>query len=194
MLEHGWTGAIGLAGRWVVAVTGDQPALSWVVIGGVAIALLVGWLWWRQRRPSATRGGAGRSGSGLDRVIDALPLDSDRVIEAVGEVAETVVNEAIKELAEVASREVRDWIEEKTAEPEPIVAESGNFAAIFDAVEAAIESGGAIESNSSSDSSSSDSGSDSSWNSSDNSSDYSSSSSDYSSSDSSSDSGWSSSD
>lgn len=177
MLEHGWTGAIGLADPWVVAVTGDQPALSWVVIGGVAIALLLGWLWWRQRRPSATRGG--RSGSGLDRVIDALPLDSDRVIEAVGEVAETVVNEAIEEIAEVASREVRDWIEEKTAEPEPIVAESGNFAAIFDAVEAVVESGGAIESDSSSDSSSSDSGSDSSWNSSDSSS---------------SDSGWSSSD
>ncbi|TAD76167.1 MAG: hypothetical protein EA001_12725 [Oscillatoriales cyanobacterium] len=198
-LNQGLTGkthkaaVIGLIGPTTIAMTGQSISLVAAVGGGaIALAVLV-WLLWRRsanRRSSSSPNGSSRSGNGWQQAIDALPLTPDQV----GEVAEIVVNEAIEELAEAAGDQVRDWVEEKTTEPEPIAAESGNFETIFDAVEAAIESGGVIESDTSSDYASSDSGSDSGWSSSDyssdSSSDYSSSSSDYSSSDS----GWSSSD
>jgi len=188
-LNQGLTGGthkaavIGLIGPTTIAMTGQSIALVAAASGGAIALLVLVWLLWRRsanRRSSSSPNGSSRSGNGWQQAIDALPLTQ------VGEVAEIVVNEAIEELAEAAGDQIRDWVEEKTAEPEPIAAESGNFETIFDAVEAAIESGGAIES----DSSSSDSGWSSSDYSSDSSSDYSSSSSDYSSSDS----GWSSSD
>ena len=218
-------GAMGLAAAiapvwWWVATSAGSQAAAIVAAGfGGAIALLVLLWWWLRQRRSASYGSyplnyrsssSGSSRSTLHNPIDSLPINQDQVIDAVGEAAEIVVNEAIEELAEIASQQIQDWIEEPTAEPEPIAAESGNFADIFEAAESATDHGGAIESNSSSDYSSSDSGSDSRWSSSDyssdsssdysssssdySSSDYSSSSSDYSSSDSSSDSGWSSSD
>ena len=214
-------GAMGLAAAiapvwWFVATSAGTQSAAIVAAGlGGAIALLVLLWWWMQRRRSASYGSyslnyrsssSGSSRSALQNPINSLPLNQDQVIDAVGEAAEIVVNEAIEELAEVASQQIQDWIEEKTAEPEPIAAESGNFADIFEAAESAADHGGAIEPDSSSDYSSSDS----SWSSSDyssdslsdysssssdySSSDYSSSSSDYSSSDSGSDSGWSSSD
>ncbi|RFP59713.1 MAG: hypothetical protein BJG00_009200 [Limnothrix sp. CACIAM 69d] len=191
-------GAMGLAaaiapvGWWVATSAGSQAAAIVAAGFGGAIALLVLLWWWIKRRRSASYGShplnyrsssSGSSRSALHNPIDSLPLNQDQVIDAVGEAAEIVVNEAIEELAAVASQQIQDWIEEKTIEPEPIAAESGNFADIFEAAESAADHGGAIESDSSSDYSSSDSG----WSSSD-------SSSDYSSSDSGSDSGWSSSD
>ncbi|HEY9689545.1 MAG TPA: hypothetical protein V6D46_06085, partial [Coleofasciculaceae cyanobacterium] len=188
-LDDGLTyGAIGLAAAiapvcwWVATSVGGSAAMITAAGLGGAIALLVLLWWWMKRRRSASYGsyplnysssGSGSSRStGSNRAIDTLPLNQDRVIEAVGEAAEIVVNEAIEELAEIASQQIQDWVEQKTAEPEPIAAESGNFETIFEAAESAADSSGAIESGSSSDYSSSDSGSDSSWSSSDSSSDY----------------------
>jgi hypothetical protein len=187
-LNQGLTGGthkaavIGLIGPTTIAMTGQSIALVAAASGGAIALLVLVWLLWRRSANRRSSSSPNASSRGWQQAIDALPLTPDQV----GEVAEIVVNEAIEELAEAAGEQIRDWVEEKTTEPEPIAAESGNFETIFDAVEAAIESGGAIES----DSSSSDSGWSSSDYSSDSSSDYSSSSSDYSSSDS----GWSSSD